>query len=401
MTANDDHFDEFEPHTLLKHAVLRAYLAAWSMKLMQGPTAESKVWFLDGFAGAGKDKKGNPGSPVIACQAALQIRSKPGESPRELGVFCIEKEREYYLELAPLIEGFRRDEHVDAHTRHGQFTEHCEDALRIIGGKPVLAFLDPFGIKGLSAELYRPLLKVRRSEIFMLVADAGAARLSGVLNADDRKFDAVAHRIGSAPSLFAEHDRDELASNEAARLRRAEHIARTRAGILRTLTEALGADAAAELEKLPTEEMSTRYVHLLEQRLREAGATHIVAFPVRDIEGIEKHLLLHACASEHGALAMKESIQAALNREELDEGMRQRLREDLTVDIPALVDACALQFAGQTLLLSKEERGSLQWQLLAGTRYFSFQKGELVAELKRRGFYLAKPKQTVMFPPLR
>jgi three-Cys-motif partner protein len=399
MTDNADHFDEFEPHTLLKHRVLDAYLSAWCMKLFQGGVPPDKLWFLDGFAGAGQDNLGNPGSPKIACQVALRIRGKPGEPPRDLGVFCIEKERQYFEPLAALMRGFREQAELDTHARHGEFTEHCNEALRTINGRPVLAFLDPFGIKGLSAELYRPLLAVRRSEIFMLVADAGAARLSGVLNADDRKFEAVSARILAAPSLFADHDAKDLEANEAARARREATLERTKAGILRTLGEALGESAAAELAALPIEEMSTRYVERLERVLREAGATHVVKFRVRDAEGTVKHLLLHACGSRVGAITMKQSINAALNREDLDADLRRRLREDLTIDVAELVDECERVYAGTAVPLAIKEDGSLQAELLAATPLFPHQWPEVKGLLKARGhFRKIDRKDHAVFP---
>ena len=64
--ARDKHFDEFEPHTLLKHAILKTYLATWAMRLLQWGRAGDVVYFVDAFAGQGRDGVGNPGSPAIA-----------------------------------------------------------------------------------------------------------------------------------------------------------------------------------------------------------------------------------------------------------------------------------------------------------------------------------------------
>lgn len=400
MTDNTDHFDEFEPHTRLKHRVLDTYLLAWCMKLTSGPRGEQKLWFLDGFAGAGQDQKGNPGSPMIACNAAIRIRRTPAEPSPDLGVFCVEKERQYFDRLCEYLAPFRDSARVDLHVRHGEFTEHAAAALQTINGRPVLAFLDPFGIKGLSADLYKPLLAVRRSEIFMLVADAGAARLSGVLNANDRKFEEVTARILAAPSLFAQHDVDDLQANEEARVRREAILLRTREGILRTLREALGDEQAAELATLPLDEMSTRYVQLLEQVLRDAGATHIVKFRVRDVDGNEKHLLLHACTSKHGAVTMKESISSALKDDRLPTSIRARLAEDLRADTLMLLRACENVYAGRTVPLGRDADESLQFDLLENTPLFPHQWREFKERLTEAGYFRRiNRKEHAVFPP--
>ena len=54
---------EIKPHTIAKHALLKAYLNAWFPIL---GTSEQRVIFLDGFAGPGVYKDGQPGSPIIA-----------------------------------------------------------------------------------------------------------------------------------------------------------------------------------------------------------------------------------------------------------------------------------------------------------------------------------------------
>lgn len=73
----EDHFEEFQGHTLLKHLILDKYLKAWANKLLQWGAAGSRVWFVDAFAGEGADKKGNPGSPLIAAKMA---RDRPTQT---------------------------------------------------------------------------------------------------------------------------------------------------------------------------------------------------------------------------------------------------------------------------------------------------------------------------------
>ena len=72
--AHRKHFERFEEHTLLKHGVFRRYLRTWARKLLFWTGRDfDRIWVVDGFAGAGSDEVGNPGSPLIAAQTAREV----------------------------------------------------------------------------------------------------------------------------------------------------------------------------------------------------------------------------------------------------------------------------------------------------------------------------------------
>lgn len=57
MARSDEHFKESEPHTRLKHAILRIYLFSWAYKLLHSRGREARcVFFVDAFAGRGRDE---------------------------------------------------------------------------------------------------------------------------------------------------------------------------------------------------------------------------------------------------------------------------------------------------------------------------------------------------------
>lgn len=58
-----------EDHTLAKHRILRGYLEAW-LPIM-GSWCPRLV-LVDGFAGPGIYKKGEPGSPIVMLNAYLK-----------------------------------------------------------------------------------------------------------------------------------------------------------------------------------------------------------------------------------------------------------------------------------------------------------------------------------------
>src|SRR4051812_14615792 len=62
-----------EPHTRAKHAILGLYLQAW-LPILSSASAQYKnteLRYVDGFAGPGIYKGGEPGSPVVAIKTAL------------------------------------------------------------------------------------------------------------------------------------------------------------------------------------------------------------------------------------------------------------------------------------------------------------------------------------------
>ena len=67
---------KISPHTEAKHVLLKAYLDQWFPILAQSrPRSLERLIYIDGFAGPGKYKDGEPGSPVVAISAILNNRS--------------------------------------------------------------------------------------------------------------------------------------------------------------------------------------------------------------------------------------------------------------------------------------------------------------------------------------
>ena len=89
---------ELKRHTGAKHQILRAYLAAWFPIL---GSAHGRVIFVDGFAGPGEYMGGEPGSPLVALEAASVHRDRL--SRRELMFLFIEEDAERHEHLEGVI----------------------------------------------------------------------------------------------------------------------------------------------------------------------------------------------------------------------------------------------------------------------------------------------------------
>ena len=94
-----------EPHTQIKHLILRRYLQAW---LPITAKHNGRIIFVDGFAGPGRYTGGEEGSPLIALRALLDHphfrQRRPG---REILLVFIEREEDRAVALREEISSFR------------------------------------------------------------------------------------------------------------------------------------------------------------------------------------------------------------------------------------------------------------------------------------------------------
>ena len=110
---------KLEPHTLGKHKVLRGYLDAW-IPIMA--SWSGRILFIDGFAGPGEYRKGEPGSPIIAINSLVE-HTADHIIRGEMGFIFIESDEkrvEHLREIIdPLLESLPSNAWVQI--RHGIF----------------------------------------------------------------------------------------------------------------------------------------------------------------------------------------------------------------------------------------------------------------------------------------
>jgi three-Cys-motif partner protein len=105
-----------ERHTSAKHQILRKYLDAWFPIL---GTFNKRVVYVDGFAGPGRYTGGEPGSPIVALEAALTHQAK---LPGELVFLFIEKDTARADHLSAEIAKLPLTPSFKVHVEHGPST---------------------------------------------------------------------------------------------------------------------------------------------------------------------------------------------------------------------------------------------------------------------------------------
>lgn len=164
---------KLDPHTAAKHQILRTYLGAWFAILAQ---RMPKVVYLDGFAGPGRYKGGEAGSPIIALDIATEQARK--NSRTEFVLFFIEQDRARLEHLAEEIKLKTIPAKVKVYPVQGDFEkavqslfEHLESGRANLA--PTFAFIDPFGFSGIPFRLVSKFLRYQSTEVFInIMADA-------------------------------------------------------------------------------------------------------------------------------------------------------------------------------------------------------------------------------------
>ncbi len=157
---------QIEPHTSAKHQILRKYLDAWLPILGK---YNKRIVYIDGFAGPGEYTGGEPGSPIIALEAASTHRANLGG---EIVFLFIEERPDRVAHLKSLLATLQLPPHFKVHPEQGTFAENLTTHLNELdAGKgpiaPTFAFIDPFGFAGIPYALVKRLLQRDKCEVLI------------------------------------------------------------------------------------------------------------------------------------------------------------------------------------------------------------------------------------------
>ncbi|MFF0149172.1 three-Cys-motif partner protein [Amycolatopsis sulphurea] len=186
---------QLEPHTKAKHDILRRYLHGWFPVLSR---YNGRIIFLDGFAGPGVYKEGEPGSPKVALEALLQHRYDLAKNNCEFLLVFNEQDPDRYAVLNDVIEELKQGEwppHVKVSKLNENFQDLAEDIVEYLDEQranlaPTLAFLDPFGYQDTPIEKIKRLLSFNKCEL-LIYFDYNSANRFGTAGNVDEHFEAL------------------------------------------------------------------------------------------------------------------------------------------------------------------------------------------------------------------
>jgi three-Cys-motif partner protein len=159
---------EIDRHTLAKHEILKTYLQAWLPIMSRW---NERLVIVDGFAGPGVYKGGEPGSPIIALKAFFEHEHKDRITADLVYVF-IEENGERVARLSEEIAKLDLPQQVKHIVIRGTYEDEFAamlDALQDKGASlaPTFAFIDPFGYSDAPLQLSERFLQFERCEVLL------------------------------------------------------------------------------------------------------------------------------------------------------------------------------------------------------------------------------------------
>lgn len=160
---------KIEPHTEIKHEILKRYLQAWLPIISKFGRAN----YIDGFAGPGKYSNGEDGSPLIAIKSLIQHKLRTNINAQFNFIF-IEEDRDRCNHLKNEISKLDapNDIKCKVHIECGLFEDKLNEILDTIQNNhskiaPTFVFIDPFGIKGISLNLIKRIMSQKSCEVLI------------------------------------------------------------------------------------------------------------------------------------------------------------------------------------------------------------------------------------------
>lgn len=164
---------QLAPHTAAKLEILGAYLRAWFPILGHSPNFD-RIIYIDGFAGPGRYKQDEDGSPIIALKAALGAINGGIHKPFEF--HFVERKRRAAAALNVNIGDLKRKRvwpdniQVSVHvqqTFQEAYERHIRAQLQAHPRAAAFAFVDPFGWTGMPFKVLGELMKRPGTEVFV------------------------------------------------------------------------------------------------------------------------------------------------------------------------------------------------------------------------------------------
>lgn len=389
MSSIENFWDRFKGQTILKHYVLAAYLGRWAAILGQ---SAAHLWFVDAFAGRGKDDAGNDGSPVTAwktLRAAQEVAAAAGGRVPTYHIEAIEVKRDNFIALQEAMAPYIAEGSPRVTLCNGTLENELERILGASAGEPLLIFIDPFGVKGLSAELVKRTLAAPKTELLILFNDTGANRLHGaaVAGREPHPQKPTPHRH-EPPDLFADSDHDAAvvhADGGGAGGQSAEAWEATAPASEEILLRAFGDDSwRAVIGQTPARRRPRRWLELYVERLRKLGGRYVLPFSIRDDRDAHVYYLIHVSQNDKALMAMKDAIRSAMRSREERIG-QTTLGFATSSNIGAVATQVRENFSGRTGVRWTEKgspAGTVQGYVIRETDALYSDMEELKLQLK-------------------
>jgi len=171
------------PHTIAKITILKSYLNAW-FRIMGLTKHKQEILYIDGFAGPGKYKNYDEGSPIAALRAAQSAIDTSGLNWKAGNIHCafIEADRKRFTHLQQEITRWDDVNGLKTYSMDVSFPEGLAVLREQLPkpfdkSHPLFVFIDPFGATGAPFTSVTEILKSPCSEVLINLDADGIARI--------------------------------------------------------------------------------------------------------------------------------------------------------------------------------------------------------------------------------
>jgi three-Cys-motif partner protein len=146
--TDDDFFEGKRPWSIIKDNVLKSYMTPYIAKVNR---LRQPILLIDGYAGPGAFMNGEPGSPLIMCQAAEKYARGNYQA------IFVNKNPEHHAKLTDVLQ--KAGWSQSAHALLGDSSQLIRKLPDILTSHTVFLYLDPFGLKGCEFDTLQPFLQ--------------------------------------------------------------------------------------------------------------------------------------------------------------------------------------------------------------------------------------------------
>ncbi len=172
-----------DPHTIAKIEILKGYLRAW-LRILGSTKKGQTILYVDGFAGPGRYRNHEEGSPLAALRVAQDAIREMGRSfiAANLHGAFIESNRERFNALAETVAPFEGRPGLGITKLCCEFAEGIAQIRHEVpapfrGEGPLFVFADPFGGTGIPFQTFAECMKGDTAELLINLDADGIGRI--------------------------------------------------------------------------------------------------------------------------------------------------------------------------------------------------------------------------------
>jgi three-Cys-motif partner protein len=173
VPRRDLHLKPFDESTKDKLELYREYLREWLPVFINSEYVDT-LQIFDFFAGPGIDIDGNPGSPVITCDAIRNALSQHGKQHPKIKVYFNECNAAKFQQLSACTDEQQKSlPQVNIITMCNDFHSSFEQWQQQMQGKTAnLLFLDQSGVQQITESVFKTIVQLPKTDFIFFISSA-------------------------------------------------------------------------------------------------------------------------------------------------------------------------------------------------------------------------------------